>query len=63
VNFHRFHPNPEIQRKVDYAHQIRAEFLRKCFRSFKLRAVCWFRDLAASGRIHPEINSYQKPRF
>jgi hypothetical protein len=67
MNFHRFHPNPEIQRKLDYAHQIRADFLRECFRSFGLRVARWFRDLAGIDRMPRgtnsyQTNSYQKPQ-
>ena len=40
--FHRIHPNPEIQSHLDQAVELRAEFIRACFRSFARWGVRWF---------------------
>jgi hypothetical protein len=60
MTFHRFHPNPEIQRKLDRGHQLRADFLRKCSRSFKLWVASCFRDHAAIDPIPHGTDPYQK---
>ena len=40
--FHRIHPNPEIQSHLDQAVELRAEFIRACFRSFARWGARWF---------------------
>src|SRR5262249_6995593 len=61
LSFRRFHSDPKIQRDIDRAVQMRADFLRTCFRSFAHPCARWVRAAVAVDRP-PRMPCGQKPQ-